>query len=111
MAESTLSARGFNFHFQREPDHVVVWFDLARAYLGNDQPQEAAKWLQAVIDSGIERTFYPAWFAQAHYYLGLVADEAGDGSEAEKWFGEFLSLWGEGDVGGELVADARSRTD
>jgi tetratricopeptide (TPR) repeat protein len=89
---------------------ATVWYWLARAHLAAGNDAEAAVRFQRLVDSGIERANRPIEYVKSLYYLAQVAERQGDRSKAGEYYRRFLTYWGDGDLGRDLVADARRKT-
>lgn len=111
LAAESLSSYGAAYHFQRDPDHASVWYDLAMAFLNDGQQERAAELFLKIINSGIERTIYPVLYVRSYYYLGRIADETGQSDKAQDYFHKFLEYWGESDLDPEALSWAKSRLD
>jgi tetratricopeptide (TPR) repeat protein len=58
-AAALLPPRGVEIHRYVQPDHVPVWYDLARAELAAGRIEEARRWLEKVAASGAEHIEFP----------------------------------------------------
>lgn len=96
------AASGFSISFN---------YMLGRAYLGADQPEDAAVVLQKLLDIvGPWRLYWGIWSVKSHYYLGQANEMMGKDDEAIAHYQEFLQIWENADpVFEEMKNDARQR--
>jgi eukaryotic-like serine/threonine-protein kinase len=90
------------------PPHAVVWFDLGSAYLAAGNDEAAAKRFERLV-SGAERIYFPIQYVRSLYFLGQIADRAGDRDKARTYYQQFVDHWGNGDIDRDRVATARAR--
>jgi tetratricopeptide (TPR) repeat protein len=108
MASALLSVNGVEFHFQRNPDHASVWYDLGMANLQADRLEEAHKWFTRIVESRIERSLFPVEYVRSYYQLGRLAERLDRQDEAQRNFSKFLEYWGKGSLDLDWVEYARS---
>lgn len=80
---------------------------LARAYLALGRKQDAARALDALVNSGFERVHHPVLYVRALYTLGKLQIELGEGARGRDLLKQFLDHWGNADWDLPEVGDAR----
>jgi len=89
----------------RQPLTLVnYWTARAQMSAGNDR--EAAQRFTKVVEAGWGRLFTPIEYVRSLYYLGQIAERAGDRAKAREHYGRFLKYWKDGDIDRDKVADA-----
>jgi len=110
-AAGTLTENGVQYHFQRQPDHGDLWFELGEALLAADRPAEAAPWLERLVDARMERVVTPIAFVRAYHLLGRARAATGNESGAREAYATFVDYWGEGVMDGERLREAQAYLD
>jgi len=82
---------------------------LARTNLALGRKQDAARALERLVNSGLERVHHPVIYVRALYTLGTLRLELGDQAEGERLLRLFLDHWGQSPWDLPEVADARRR--
>jgi tetratricopeptide (TPR) repeat protein len=82
---------------------------LARTYLALGEKRKAAEALEALVNSGMERVFYPVPYIRALYTLGRLRLDLGEKARGRELLQKFLTHWGKADWELPEVRDARAR--
>jgi tetratricopeptide (TPR) repeat protein len=90
--------------------HATVWDALAQAQIGAGDRAGAAKTFQRLADSRMERVTAAIEAVRSHYFLGQLAEQAGDAARARQHYDRFLSYWKNADIDRERVAEALKKT-
>ena len=93
----------------RQP-RTAAAFLTGRAKLGLGDTGEAARQFTYVVEAGYRRLFTPFEYVRSFYYLGQIADRAGDRAKAREYYGRFLKYWKDGDIDRDKVQDALKKT-
>ena len=93
----------------RQPAVMLAYWS-GRAELGVGNDPEAARQLTRVVEAGWSRVFSPFEYVRSFYYLGQIADRAGDRAKAREHYQRFLSYWKDGDIDRDKVAEAIKKT-
>jgi tetratricopeptide (TPR) repeat protein len=109
LATQTLSPYGVKYHFHRQPDHALVWYDLGLAYMQDNQPEKALPWFYKIIESHMERVFYPIQYVRSYYQLGLAHEQLGQWQEARQNYAKFAGYWADGELDMEAVRQAANQ--
>ncbi len=89
----------------RQPLTLVNYW-TARAHLSGGNDAEATRRFTQVVEAGWGRLFTPIEYVRSLYYLGQLAERAGDRAKARQHYGRFLDYWKDGDIDRDKVADA-----
>ncbi len=103
-AAATLKPRGFT---GPPSEHADVWFALGDTHFANGDPAAAAPWFQRIVDSRLERVYQPVPYVRSFYFLGRIAERAGDMAKAREHHTRFVNYWKDGDIDRERVAEAQ----
>jgi eukaryotic-like serine/threonine-protein kinase len=90
-------------------DHVRIWFELAEAHLAAGDRIAASKWFQQIVDSQVERVYYPVQFVRSYYFLGQIAEQNGDREKARDNYQRFVGYWKDADFDRGRVAEAMGK--
>jgi len=105
QAEAMLPPRNA---FGPPPPQPQLWFELGTAYLAAGKDAEAAKRFERIV-GGVERVYFPIEFVRSLYFLGQIAERAGDTEDAREHYRRFVNYWGDGDIDRERVGEARRK--
>jgi tetratricopeptide (TPR) repeat protein len=105
VAESTLLPRWFNSTSQ----HVPIWYSLASAYLESGDEERAAEWFQRIVESSIERTWWPIPYVRSFYFLGKIHENRGDMEKAREHYRRFYDYWKDGDMDRERIEEVKAK--
>jgi DNA-binding winged helix-turn-helix (wHTH) protein/tetratricopeptide (TPR) repeat protein len=92
------------------PQHVPVWYRLARAHLRAGDTREAEKWLRKIVDSPSERLTWPIAYVRSLYWLGQIHESRGEVNRARELYGRFYRFWKDGDLDRDRIVYARKYT-
>ncbi len=106
QAQKLLSPRG---NPSGGSPHVDIWYTLGEASLGAGRNEEAARWFQKVVESGVEHTVFPIQFVRSFYFLGTLHEKRGDMVKAREAYRRFVGYWKDGDLDRERVAEAQRK--
>jgi tetratricopeptide (TPR) repeat protein len=108
LAQSMLPARGFLRPRPelRVPQHVPIWFSLAKAYLESGDEDNAAQWFQRVAESTNEHIPWPIPYVRSFYFLGKIHENRGEMDKAREHYRRFHEFWKDGDMDREQVEEA-----
>jgi Fe-S oxidoreductase len=81
-----------------------------RAQMGAGDDAEAARQFIRVVEAGWSRVVSPFEYVRSFYYLGQIAERAGDRAKAREHYQRFLSYWKDGDIDRDKVAEAIKKT-
>jgi tetratricopeptide (TPR) repeat protein len=87
--------------------HAQTWFAVAAALLAAGDEEGAAGRFQKIVDSYVERAYWPREFVRSLFYLGKFHAERGDSEQARDYLRRFLNHWGDGEIDRDRVAEAR----
>jgi tetratricopeptide (TPR) repeat protein len=90
--------------------HVPIWFSLASAHLANGNEEQARRWFQHIIESGIEHVGRPIQYVRSFYFLGKIHENRGEMDKAREYYRRFVDYWGDGDIDRERVEEARIKS-
>jgi eukaryotic-like serine/threonine-protein kinase len=93
----------------RQP-RAIAEYVQGRARLGLGDHAGAQRHFETVVNSGYLRLFTPFEYVRSHYYLGQIAEKAGDSVKAREHYKRFLFYWKDGDIDRDKVADAIKKT-
>jgi tetratricopeptide (TPR) repeat protein len=82
---------------------------LVHTYLTLGRKADAARALERLVNSGLERVHHPAIYVPALYTLGTLKIELGDKVDGERLLRRFLDHWGQASWDLKEFADARRR--
>ncbi len=87
-----------------------IHYWLARAYLENGQPEEAAGEFESLLRQvSMWRLYWGIWAVESYYYLGRSYEEMGRNDKAMANYKTFLDIWKNADPGIKLLDEARTR--
>jgi tetratricopeptide (TPR) repeat protein len=110
QAQSMLPVRGcFRNYRPVIPQHVLIWYALASAYLASGDEENASKWFQRIAESTTERLDWPIPYARSFYFLGKIHENRGEMDEARRCYRRFYEYWKDGDIDREQVEEARRK--
>ena len=107
QAERLLAPRGLVN--DETPQHVPVWYRLARAHLRAGNTVEAEKWLRRIVESTSERLTWPVPYVRSLYWLGQIHEKRGEVDAARGLYERFYGLWKDGDLDRDWVAYAQKQ--
>jgi tetratricopeptide (TPR) repeat protein len=112
-AHSMLPQRGFEgwsgHGYARLPQHVPIWFSLARTYLEAGDEDHSAGWFRRVAESTTEHIFWPIPYVKSFYFLGKIHENRGDMEKAREYYRRFYEYWKDGDMDRERVEEAKKK--
>ncbi len=108
-ARSMLPPRGTHNINLEPPQHVLIWFSLGRAYWEAGELDAAARWFRRVVNSAIERYWWPIPYVRSYYFLGKIHEIQGDVEQARVFYARFVNFWRDGTMDRDKVEDALSR--
>jgi DNA-binding winged helix-turn-helix (wHTH) protein/tetratricopeptide (TPR) repeat protein/TolB-like protein len=88
------------------PQHVPVWYSLARINLDVGHTAEASRWLGKIVGSTTERLPWPIPYVRSLYLLGAIHEAREEMDEAALFYGRFYTLWKDGDLDRDWIAHA-----
>lgn len=104
VAADMLPARGIiDSPPQNDPQHLPIWFALARAHLENGDDANARPWLERITSSEIEHVWWPIFYVRSFRLLGDIYERAGNSAEARRYYRRFLGYWKDGDLDTERL--------
>jgi tetratricopeptide (TPR) repeat protein len=106
-AQSMLTPKGFPRW--RFPQHVPIWFSLARAYFEAGDEDSSAEWFRRITESTNEQLQWPILYVRSFYFLGNIHENRGEMDEARKNYRRFYEYWKEGDLDRERVEEAKRK--
>ncbi len=89
--------------------HVPIWYTLAQAQLAAGDRATSATWFQRILDSRVERVFFPIQTVRSHYFLAQIAEATGDKESARQHYQRFVDYWKDGDLDRQRVAEALAK--
>ena len=112
QAQSMLPARGplpTLWVVAPQPQHVPVWFSLARAYLAAGEEEKAAEGFSRITESTTEHIFWPIPYVRSFYFLGKIHEKRGELDKAREYYRRFSDFWKDGDMDRKRVEEALSK--
>ena len=86
--------------------HAQAWFAVGAALLAGGDEEGTAGRFQKIVDSYVERAYWPREFVRRLFYLGKFHAERGDSEQARDYLQRFLDHWGDGQIDRDRVAEA-----
>ena len=91
------------------PQHVPIWFSLARAYMESGDEERAAEWFQRIVESKAERVAWPIPYVRSFYFLGKIHENRGEMEKAREHYRRFYDYWKDGDLDRDRVEEAANK--
>jgi serine/threonine protein kinase/tetratricopeptide (TPR) repeat protein len=107
-AEATLRPRAF---VGPPEDHAVIWFALGEAHLATGDAAAADRWFQRIVDSKVERVYWPIQYVRSFYFLARIAQQNGDTTKALEHYRRFAGYWKDGDIDRDRVRESQRATE
>jgi tetratricopeptide (TPR) repeat protein len=109
QSRSMLTARGLNWWELIKPQHVPIWYSLARAHLKAGNEERAAEWFQSITESTTEHIYWPIPYIRSFYFLGTIYEKRGEMDKAREYYRRFYECWKDGDIDHERVQEAKGK--
>ena len=111
QAAAMLLPRGYEVGTKDPPQHVPIWFSLAKAYMAVGDDDKALSTLKRITESSNEHIWWPVPYVRSFYVLGELHERRGETEQARESYRRFVEYWSAGDLDRDRVTRAIARID
>lgn len=106
QAQSMLLPRGFYFPMVAPPQHIPIWYGMARAHLAAGHLENAFEWFTRITESENERIDWPVLYVRSHFFLAQICESRGEVAASREHYRKFYAYWKDGDLDRDRVDSA-----